>query len=385
MKVSEAYAQPKKGRPAQSRQTSRADKRVNNHVDKCPAIMKWIEAITHQGEESLEQAMSADEFIANVNPAINLSSIIKKYGKTVIFWSHILWRKGRAKASKKLQVGTLKEVLKRRGWMYIKVIEMSFTPPTDDELLQTIRDRIRNHTKHWYRLSTLTELWRMCGRVGRLQADAERKQARLHLTAALRKKGVVANPWKAAVIKIPKDPNISSREVKNQMRRILKLSTLPRVIARGIRIHVVQEKAPTATSILQDFKQHILKMDKGKLKCTCKKCPNHWQRIDGHVAFRTRETHLEPGMLKTNLKSPLFLDSKDLGDGISRGIWEATRRYTPVYALTRVSVDTNTCVKRKKQEPPKNLTARSFRRLGRQTAHLVKTPIDKAPGELMFS
>lgn len=47
--------------------------------------------------------------------------------------------------------------------------------------------------------------------------------------------------------------------------------------------------------------------------------------------------HLEPEMLKTNLKSPLFLDSKDLGDGISRGLWEATRRYTPEYALTRVS------------------------------------------------
>ena len=380
-----ASAHPKKEGPAQRRQTRRTSKRVNNHTDRCPAIMKWMEALTHQGEESLGQAISAGECIINVNSSINLSSIQRKYGKTVIFWSNILWKNSKAKASRKLQVGTLKEVLKRRGWMYVKVIELIFTPPTDDELLQTIKDRIRHHTKHWYRLSTLTELWRMCGRVGRLQVDAERKQARLHLTSALRKKGLVTNPWKAVVIKIPKDSNISSKEVKNQMRCTLRLSTLPRVIARSIRIHIVQEKAPTATSILQDFKKHILRMDQGKLKCTCKRCPKHWQRIDGHVAFRTRETCLEPEMLKTNLKSPLFLDSKDLEDGIGKGLWEATRRYIPEYALTRVSVDTNICVKRRKQEPPRNLTARSFRRLGRQIAHLVKTPIDKAPGELMIS
>lgn len=105
--------------------------------------------------------------------------------------------------------------------------------------------------------------------------------------------------------------------------------------------------------------------------------------MNGHVAFRTRETYLEPEMLKTNLKSPLFLDKKDLEDGISKGLREATRRYIPEYTTSRVSMDANICIARRERKPPSNLTARSFRKLGRRIAHLVKVPIDKAPGELM--
>ena len=104
------------------------------------------------------------------------------------------------------------------------------------------------------------------------------------------------------------------------------------------------------------------------------------------MAFRTRDSNLEPSMLRTCLKSPLFYDTKDARGQTRRGIRESMRRYIPEYALEKV--DTRGYVRgshlqENRRHPPRHLTARASRELKRETAHLVWVPIDKGPGELL--
>ena len=279
----------------------------------------------------------------------------------------------------------LKEAMKRGGWMHLRIVERCTRYPTDDELLQTIEQRLTKNTKWWHQLSTMTELWRICGRVTRLQKEAQRKRAKLHLSAALRKKGLLTNPWKPMIVKCPKSSSISPKGVQSNVRMQLRKSSLPRLIAKGIRIKVVSQKAPTGINILKNHKQTIDKMGQEQARCTCSKCPKEWTRVSGHVAFRTRESMLQPDMLRQCLNSPLFYDGAEAKRIASKGIWEAMRIYIPDYVMPehRPRTYANIFHPTRREPRPQGLTVGEFKNLKRSTAHLTWVPIDKAPGEML--
>lgn len=231
----------------------------------CPYYCKWAEAISEQGEElTLQEAVHQEVVLLNLTSACNMIPIKRLYGTSVVLIYRLAWcKRGKIRVTADAEVMHLKRALKQGGWIIMKMVEKCHTPLHDDELLQEMQTRVRQSTKYWHQLSTLTELWRMCGRLGRMQVDADRKRAKLHITAALRKKGLLTNPFSPLIVKIPKESSILKREVKRCIRSQLYASTLPRRIASGIRIRIVEERAPTAIDILSNFKQHICKMSEG--------------------------------------------------------------------------------------------------------------------------
>ena len=82
----------------------------------------------------------------------------------------------------------------------------------------------------------------------------------------------------------------------------------------------------------------------------------------------------------------MFYEQRDVADKINKEIKHAMRRHVPEYTTrdTPMRVDVKTLIKPNAKAPPKNLTTRVFSQLGRRTANMVRVPIDKAPGELLF-
>ena len=226
--------------------------------------MRWIEAIDNHGKEITwkEAIESEGTAMMNLDAIVNCSEIKRMMGKSmVISYPIFSCKANKIKMSAKAKVSTLGKLIKSKGWVYLKVIRSQITHCSEDELVTEIKSRLRKGTKYWHNKSTMTELWRMCRRLGRLQTDSERKQAKLHIVSALRKKGLIANPFNPMVVKIPRDAGISAKRIKEHIRRCLGASTLPRLIARKIRVKVIEQEAPTGIKILKNFKTHIEKME----------------------------------------------------------------------------------------------------------------------------
>ena len=102
--------------------------------------------------------------------------------------------------------------------------------------------------------------------------------------------------------------------------------------------------------------------------------------------MRSRDSHLQPDVLRACLKSPLFEHTPDIQPKIIKSTREALRRSIPSSALEGVwiGVRPGQLTKQIRTEAPDHLTVSTFIAIKRKTAHLVKVPIDKAPGELLF-
>lgn len=93
-------------------------------------------------------------------------------------------------------------------------------------------------------------------------------------------------------------------------------------------------------------------------------------------------------MLQTCLKSPLLYDEQDAASQTRKGIKDALKQYVPWYVTEEARLtggyDRRLNLKEYKRRPTEGRTAREYRNLARRTANLVRVPIDKAPGELLF-
>ena len=234
---------------------------------RCSHYLRWVEALDDQGKErDIDELVSKHtSMLINLDASVNKVKLKRSYGKTMVLCSYVYWRWGKLRAIGKPRVTTFEQALKCPGWIHLMILKRKVKYRKDDEIVREMESRLRQDTKHWYTLSSMTELWKMCNKLGKIRKDL-RKKARLHLIAALRKKGLMTNPFKPMVVKAPS--TASRKRTTDFIRLQLLRSTLPKLVARGIKVKVVKTKAQIGISILQNHKRHIKEMGKGALRCT---------------------------------------------------------------------------------------------------------------------
>ena len=231
-------------------------------TDQQPYWTRWIQAIDVEGQATTwEKVIQLGEGIVHLNAGGNKLSIKRKFGRSVTLAYPVSWGKNKCYTDSKAKVQTVKQLLRSSGWFYIKLGSFDSHRQNADELQREMEKRLRANTKCWYKLSSMEELWTMCRRVGRIKDGTDKRKAKLHLTAALRKKGLMTNPFKPLTVAAPRDATVQQREVKAQVRRILHQSALPRSIVRDIRVRVIHKKTPTGIGILSNYKKVIKRME----------------------------------------------------------------------------------------------------------------------------
>ena len=191
---------PNKLRKVKAIRQKRTQKQSKQHTNRTDLnrFGTWVEAINLQGEHTTlqETAKSQSPAVVNTDSPTIKATIIRSFRKSLVTWSRVEWLTGNSEARLfgLAETTSLRAAMRASGWIFLQVKKRIYSPPSEDKLYQEMQRRIRHGTKHWYVISTMTELWRMYGKLGRVQVDADRKRAKLHILAALRKKGLTVSP-----------------------------------------------------------------------------------------------------------------------------------------------------------------------------------------------
>ena len=227
-----------------------------------PNWTRWIQAVDSEGQATTwEKIILLGEGMIHLDAGGNKLTIKRRFGRSVALAYPVTWTNNKCQIRKTASIQTVTRLLKSNGWFYFKLGSFENHRQDTDELEQEMKKRLRANTKCWYKLSSMEELWRMCKRVGRIRDGNDKKRAKLHLAAALRKKGLMTNPFKPLIVAVPGDAAVQRRGVRAQVRRILSHSDLPKSIVRDIKVRIIQKKSPTGISILSNYKQIIKRME----------------------------------------------------------------------------------------------------------------------------
>ena len=245
----------------------------------------YLDLISQQGKrvsvEEMLQDVKGNGYLLNTqSPLLNKTHTKRIFRESTVTWQTVRWHDSKPMVRGSPERGTLRRALQQKAWLYIKCLKVKRHKITEDELMAEMERRLKRNDQDWHKGLTMTDLWRMHGRIGRFIQE-ERKRIQSIIRTALRKKGLTVHPGKALTIKVPANNAISRATIISMARRCLEASALPRIIARSIRISIVVEAAPTGMNILCDHKTWINKMAEGKLTCTCRNAPDSWPRING--------------------------------------------------------------------------------------------------------